>query len=166
MRPSASSNWVTTVLPQAPCHSLTLVSVWSFKDDPPFCLHSSLGGLLYSITPLIFRDLLRLCLQHIQPWLKVKRKLQPRQLLQRKGQYYMSFQCILYIFSWTAHVQFLLMLLGITFSGEKEVSMKVYRGRKITPDLTDYEEANTRHNFVGKNSVSGNSISSNRVTLP
>lgn len=58
------------------------------------------------------------------------------------------------------------MLLGITFSGEKEVSMKVYRGRKITPDLTDYEEANTRHNFVGKNSVSGNSISSNRVTLP
>lgn len=58
------------------------------------------------------------------------------------------------------------MLLGLMFLGEKEASMKVYWGRKITPGLTDYEEANTRHNFVGKKSVSGNSISSNRLTLP
>lgn len=42
------------------------------------------------------------------------------------------------------------MLLGMMILIEKEASLKVYWGRKVTSNWTDYEEANTRHNFVGK----------------
>jgi len=41
---------------------------------------------------------------------------------------------------------------------EKEAPLKVYQGRKVTPDWTDCEEANTRHNFVGKEIVTGNNV--------
>lgn len=49
---------------------------------------------------------------------------------------------------------------------EKKALLKVYWGTKITPDWSDCGEAHTRRNFVEEKSITGNNVSSNRLTLP